>query len=235
MNENNNNQNNYQRPVTQNNGIVRPSMNPGYQVNNSFNNYNKQISEYTSSNKNVDNSNKYHSNNIKQWIKIPVIILIIIIGIFGIISIGKHLFNSIALPTTAEKTIDNINESKLFTLKSSAQSYFDNIEYYAALSSYSDISESSSVNVPMTKNGIIKCSKINSEIWSGEVLTTSSSCDDFMNAVESTFKGLKPNEGEVIFNTNGIIQNDSYLVYDNIICKYNSALTCEVNNSKKSE
>ena len=229
VNQNSNNMNSVSNGYPnqyQNNTIVQPSMNPGYQVNNGM-----------SINQNVQSSDSSHTMSTnKTKTKFPIIIVVVILGFFGLIVGGSVILNIITLPFSTKIIGDNISEARLSATKSSAYAFIDTFDKYVALSNYDGSAPSGTtyVKLPQSKSGIVKCSKIDSDIWQGEVLTSSSSCDEFMSAVEKGSKGSSPNGGEIIFDKNGVVQNGTYLIYKNIKCNYdNSLMTCEASKNDK--
>lgn len=228
MNNENNNLNNQNI----NNQTVQNNM-----YNNQLNNQ-VQYSNNPSQQVNVQNNTDYSNtgNYVEQRVKkkssgVIVIIIIVVLGV--IFGVGRLALNLITLPISTKITMDNINEARLSRAKSTTLSYVDSIEYYIGFSQASSAGidlGGYDVSMPTLSGSNVTCTTEDGTNWIGEVDEASSSCTDFMNAVNNKAKTGVPTEAKIIISSTGKVVDNSWIKTDNIYCTYaNDNVTCDKN------
>ena len=125
--------------------------------------------------------------------------------------------------------LNMINQARKSAARSSSLGFVDSIEYYAGFNQAQDdsIQLGYSTAVPTVSEGNLICKATksgNTVTWSegtGVTLASgSTSCADFMAAVETKSKGKGPDSAEVKLDSAGKVLADSTFTYGSFTCTY---------------
>ena len=120
--------------------------------------------------------------------------------------------------------LNMINEARKSAAKSSSLGFIDSIEYYAGFSEV-NAAETNIAGYDVLVPGAVVCKTSDGSTWTGgtAVENISSDCDTFMDAVRTKSKGKNPDAAAIKLNTNGKVQNGSWVQYNNYYCIYNGS------------
>lgn len=118
--------------------------------------------------------------------------------------------------------LNMISKARRSAARSSALGFVDSVEYYTsfrAAASDLEITSDYAKDVPKATSGNVTCTATD-DSWTGDVASGSTSCAEFMSAVEAKSKGKRPNATSTVTITPEGKVSTATLKYAGGTCTY---------------